>query len=243
MITSQPASGQTNELMFSDDMEAKIKFYNNSVINKVICVINTKLANQLDIIFTNTVLVNLISNWYGLSYLVRKRNNNSVIKILNLSLSEAINKLDYDQVLDSMLGHKVVAENETPGNHPISLIIGVYELDISKHSIIKWLSSMASFCQQTLIPFVSSVNLSIVKLELILKDDYCLQSFRDLRQDPNSDFIVLLLNKISLTNNCIQKKKIYSNGVFALAATVKAIFDNTGWFFDLDKNSDTYTFN
>ncbi|WPY01667.1 VipB superfamily type VI secretion protein (plasmid) [Candidatus Trichorickettsia mobilis] len=212
---------------------------------------------QVTVILENTSFKDLSATWAGLYYLVKVGYHNSIeIKLLNIKWEEIPYHINSTNTLDSPLAHKLLDELELPGNNPLSLIIGNYDLNVSCPFTIGVLESLAKICATVFCPFISTITPDIFDIDNFAQlakvniDLHHHKKFKYLLQfahDKNSSFIGLIIPRVLYPSLVNYKKKSYcpilgvdiahynnilGNAAYAYAAVVITSFIQTGWFLD-----------
>ena len=148
---------------------------------------------------------------------------------------------------------------DLPGNDPLSLIIGSYDLDVTCKNNIDILSHIAKICAYSFVPFITGITPEIFDLEdfsqiirLNLNEIHKSRNFKhlmSLASRIDSSFIGFtiprimipsLMSKAQRTHYCPvigssikDYETILGNGAYAFAAVIINSFINTGWFLDI----------
>lgn len=228
-------------------------------VRQLIAAIDSIVKAQVISILEHNDFRNLLKNWSSLYYLINNtRHNSTRVKILNLKWHEVSGILSEGNMMDNILAYKILDELELPGNDPLSMLIGAYNLDVSDKATINALAYIAMICAHCFVPFISSVTVDIFDIDEVsqltkinLEEFYKNNKFRylvELAEDVNSNFIGLVIPDVFLPSLMSYTNKVYcsilgeniakyanilGSGAFAFAAVVMNSFVSTGWFLDI----------
>ena len=228
---------------------------NSSTIRSLIAKIDTIIAMQLKEIFNNDQFKELLSIWSCVNYLLTIKDEETIkIKIFDFKLEELqkLGNTNYD--LDNFISRKILDEQDTPGQEPLSLLITSYILDVANATTINILDQIAQICSYTFIPFLAGINFNIFDAadlsdlerfsigELSKSNKFI--HLTKLAKQYYSNFIGLVLPKIyfpSLLSKVKSKFEILINtsevilgsGAFAVAMAIMKSFSDTSWFLDI----------
>ena len=224
-------------------------------IRYLIAKIDTILDQQTKAIFNNQKLQDLLSIWSATHYLLQNQDKEYIrVKIFDLKWAELYKISDTSYDLDDFLSRKILDEQDTPGQHPISLLLSNYILDVSDPKIVNILDQIGLICSYTFIPFLNGIDFKIFDVDNL--EDLDRFSFEEihrstkftslvnLAKQSHSNFIGLVIPNIffpSLLAQYNNKQQlqieiptvILGSGAFAVARIIMGSFANTGWFLDM----------
>jgi type VI secretion system protein ImpD len=216
--------------------------------------IDQLLITQTLLIVQNQEFQNLLSIWSCVYYLTKCSNQKSTkTKILDVKNKELAYLINGSDEIDNIISHKILDEQEMPGNEPLSLLLTSYMFDATNPLKIAMLNQIAQTCAYAFTPFLVGINSRVfdandlTKLESFsLKDIQTSNKFKSLAKlakEPYSNFLGLVIPQVyypSLKQNAshflntqIATKRILGSGAFALAAVIMQAFEETGWFLDM----------
>jgi type VI secretion system protein ImpD len=224
------------------------------VLRSLIAAIDQILIEQTSAIITNAEFRKLLSAWSCLYYLAQCADQKSTkIRILDLKQKELSHLVSSS--IDNIVSHKILDEQEMPGNEPLSLIITSHIFDLSDSINAAIIDQIAQTCAYAFAPFLTGITASIfdaedlTKLEYFaLKEIHTSAKFRQVVQIAKqhySNFLGLVMPEVyypSLTSKNIahflnmqldSKRAILGSGAFAIAAVIMQVFRETGWFLDM----------
>jgi type VI secretion system protein ImpD len=230
-------------------------------IRQLIASIDFLVREQLTVILEDSFFKDLLANWSCLHYLTEiAQSDYTQIKLLDLKWQEISSLIDFDNELDGgALAKTILDELDLPGNDPLSLIIGSYNLDVTNKDNVDILSHIAKISAYNFVPFITGVTPEIFDLKdfsqitrLNLAEIYKHKNFTHLTklaEKIDSSFVGFtipgvmipsLISKAQNTNYCPvigsnikDYRTILGNGAYAFAAVIINSFINTGWFLDI----------
>jgi type VI secretion system protein ImpD len=221
----------------------------------LIAQIDQVLITQTLLIVKNKEFQNLLSAWSCIYYLTQCSDQKSTkTKILDVKSKELSYLINGSDEIDNIISHKILDEQEMPGNEPLSLLLTSYIFDATNPLKIAMLNQLAQTCAYAFTPFLVGVNSKIfdandlTKLEFFsLKDIHTSNKFKalaKLAKEEYSNFLGLVMPEVyypilkqsenHFLNTSIEKNRvILGSGAFALAAVIMKAFEETGWFLDM----------
>jgi type VI secretion system ImpC/EvpB family protein len=230
----------------------------HALVRFLLASIDQVLIVQTSLITQNESFQTLLSTWSSVYYLTKCSDQKSTkVKILDLARSEFCYLINGADEIDNIVSHKILDEQEMPGNEPLSLLLTSHMFDVSNTEDIAILNQLAQTCAYAFTPFIAGINAQVfdaadfTKLEYFsLKEIHTSNKFRgliNLAKQHYSNFLSLVIPKVyySTIGSAAQdeshflniqidsKKVILGSGAFATAAVIMQVFAETGWFLDM----------
>ncbi len=227
----------------------------HNFVRILIAKIDQMLVGQTSLIVRNSAFQNLLSTWSCIYYLTQCSDQKSTkTKILDVKSKELTYLINGSDEIDNIISHKILDEQEMPGNEPLSLLLTSYIFDATNPLKIAILNQLAQTCAYAFTPFLVGINSKVfdandlTKLESFsLKDIHTSNKFKalvKLAKEEYSNFLGLVIPEVyyptlkqsenHFLNTSVETRKvILGSGAFALAAVIMQAFEETGWFLDM----------
>lgn len=220
-------------------------------IISLIANIDSLVESQLEAIISQDDFQQILSRWSEIALLVSatKLSEKIKIKILNINWQEINKDLNTTADIDTSNLFQKIYEEEIgiTGGEPFNVLLGQYELDLSKPNIISNLHKLSELSAYCLAPFLSNVsaetfgskNYGAISDFSQLLTQTSLDAWTNLRKNKYARFMYLLLPDVYInlfntfinsvnTRGIVTRFKIQSN--ILLTLQLIASFDKTGWF-------------
>lgn len=205
---------------------------------KIIAVLDNAVNKQVNLIFANNELQELLSCWLELKIIVDAKKSEVILKLLNLSWQDLDKDIGTSIDIESTRLYNLLYENElgVAGGIPFGIVLGQYYVDINNRRNQSTLKRVAELSSNTLCPFITNVlnkNIEIAtsskSTELITEK---IQNWNQHLQQAYAQFLYLcfphMIARVDKDVYGIFEFKLRTGALFALQ--IIQSFQNNGWF-------------